>query len=99
MKTLTLSKHRPYEQLPHSKIIWIEGHQNYSVLHLVEGKSIVLTKTLKIMEHDLADKTFIRIHKEHIINRNFLISISDKSVLLNNGTSLSLARRRKSLIC
>lgn len=98
MKTLSLSKHHPHEQLPHSKIIWIEGQQNYSVLHLVEGKSIILTKTLKNMEYDLADNTFIRIHKEHIINCNFLVSFSDKSVLLTNGTSLCLARRRRSLI-
>ena len=47
MKTLALSKHRPKEQLPHENIIWIEGQQNYCVLHLANGKPIVLTKTLK----------------------------------------------------
>jgi two-component system, LytTR family, response regulator len=98
MKTLTLSKHRPQEQLPHANIVWIEGQQNYCVLHLVTGKPIILTKTLKNMEQDLADNTFIRIHKEHIINRTFIASFSNKSVLLHDGTSLCLARRRKGLI-
>ena len=98
MKTLSLSKHRPKEQLPHANIIWIERQQNYCILHLVEGKPIVLTKTLKSLEQVLGNNTFVRIHKEHIINRTFIASFSDKLVLLNDGTSLCLARRRKSLI-
>ncbi|WP_435356365.1 LytR/AlgR family response regulator transcription factor [Emticicia sp. SJ17W-69] len=98
MKTLSLSKHRPQEQLPHANIIWIEGQQNYCVLHLAEGKPIVLTKTLKNLEQVLADNTFVRIHKEHIINRTFIASFSDTLVVLNDGTSLGLARRRKRLI-
>lgn len=98
MKTLALSKHRPKEQLPHENIIWIEGQQNYCVLHLANGKPIVLTKTLKNLEKALADNTFVRIHKEHIINRTFIASFSDRLVLLHDGTSLCLARRRKGLI-
>ncbi len=98
MKTLSLSKHRPTEQLPHENIVWIEGQINYCVLHLNEGKSIILTKTLKNLEQVLAESTFIRIHKEHIINRNFVSSFSEKDVLLHDGTLLCMARRRKGII-
>ena len=98
MKTLILSKHRPQEQLPYENIIWIEDQQNYCVLHLLKGKPIVMTKTLKNLEEVLANTTFVRIHKQHFINRTFIASFSDKLVLLNDGTSLCLARRRKKMI-
>ncbi len=98
MKTLSLSKHRPEKQLPHENIVWIEGQINYCMLHLNKGKSIILTKTLKNLEKDLSNSTFIRIHKEYIINRNFIASYSKKSVLLNDGTQLCMARRRKSVL-
>jgi two-component system LytT family response regulator len=98
MKTLSLSKHRPQDVLPYHHIVWIEGQINYCVLHLNKGRSIIMTKTLKNLEEILSDTDFIRIHKQHIVNRIFISSVSPKSVLLSNGISLVLARRRKTVL-
>ena|SRR6218665_1838647 len=98
MKTLSLSKYRPQEVLPYHHIVWIEGQINYCVLHLKKGNPIVLPKTLKTLEEILADNNFVRIHKKHIVNRIFISSVSPKSVVLTDGTSLVLARRRKSVL-
>lgn len=95
MKTLSLSKHRPNEKLPYNTIVWIEGLTNYCLIHLVDGKPILLTKTLKNLEELLTDSGFVRIHKEHIVNRTFIASFSNKSVVLQDGTLLSMSRRRK----
>lgn len=49
-------------------IIRCEAQGNYTYVYLRNGKSVLITKTLKHYEELLMPKGFFRIHKSHLIN-------------------------------
>lgn len=79
-------------------IIYVEGENNYSVLHLSDHKKLVVSKTLGHTEEVLNAYSFIRIHKSYLINLKYIkryIKTDGGYVELENGTKLSVSRMRK----
>jgi two-component system LytT family response regulator len=78
-------------------IIRIEGQSNYSLIH-TNGGSIICTKSLKFFEENIKDPRFIRPHKSHIVNTDFIKNCTEKEgyykLGLKNGSSIDVARRR-----
>jgi two-component system LytT family response regulator len=77
----------------------VEGSVNYSIIHTQEGSKYLSSKTLKQMQNLLTKAKFIRIHKSHIINTNFVKRILTKGgkcfVELINGELIEASRRMK----
>nr|WP_293834084.1 LytTR family DNA-binding domain-containing protein [uncultured Arsenicibacter sp.] len=77
-------------------IIWIQGDGNYSRIHYTDGKTFLVSQTLKWFEDRLTP--FIRIHKSMLINPEHLANFNEKyrpfTVQLSNGQELSVSRRR-----
>lgn len=46
------------------------------------------------LEQELKNKDFVRIHKSYIVNLRYVVKIGSM-VVLKDGTSIPLARRRK----
>ncbi|MFK8061031.1 MAG: LytR/AlgR family response regulator transcription factor [Polaribacter sp.] len=72
---------------------------NYTKIHLVNGKKILVSKTLKELEKILSIQNFERIHHSHIININHLISYNNKDggyVVMSDKSTLTVSQRRKS---
>lgn len=79
-----------------SSIIHCEAMNNYTKFYLADKSTLVTAKTIKEYEEILKDHHFIRIHKSHLVNGKFIKAITaDYFVLLENGTQLELARKRK----
>lgn len=78
------------------QIIWVQGDGNYSRIHYKDGKTYLVSQTLKWFEERF--KSFIRIHKSGLINPNHLSELHKESrqftVLLSNGVELNVSRRR-----
>ncbi|MFT6204809.1 MAG: two-component system LytT family response regulator [Spirosomataceae bacterium] len=78
-------------------IVRIEGQSNYSLIH-TNGGSIICTKSLKFFEENIKDPRFIRPHKSHIVNTDYIKDYSKNAgnfkLSLKNGTSVDVARRR-----
>jgi two-component system LytT family response regulator len=86
-----------YELEKFSNILYCEGSDNYSKIHTVSGRSILVSKTLKSMETLLPSECFVRIHKSSIVNLNHVVSYSrvdGYSVTLNNGVKLDVSYRK-----
>jgi DNA-binding LytR/AlgR family response regulator len=81
-------------------IIWIQGDGNYSRIHCRDGKSYLVSQTLKWFEDRLSQ--FVRIHKSMLINPVHLANLNENgkpvTVLLSNGTELNVSRRRMGAI-
>ncbi len=78
-------------------VIYLEAQSNYSIFYFT-NKKITVTKTLKDFEELLPASTFIRIHHSYIININCVekyIKGEGGQVLMSNGTTLDVARRKK----
>jgi two-component system LytT family response regulator len=52
-------------------------------------------RTLKDFEETLEGNFFFRCHKSYIINLNKIDKIENNKLILNSGSSIEIARRRK----
>jgi two-component system, LytTR family, response regulator len=83
-----------------NEIVALEGDGNYSIIHKTDLQKIVVTKTLKDFEDLLDAEQFLRIHKGHIINLNYVKEYSQKdggSVKMEDGSLWSISRRQLDL--
>lgn len=95
-KILNLQTHDGELRLMLRDIIRIEGERNYSFIFLANQKKKLTSKTLGDLEELLIDKGFFRCHKSHLINYSHIESYPNSiSVVLSEGTSIPIARRKK----
>jgi len=79
-------------------IIRIKAISNYSKLILANGKTLVVAKLLRWFEAKLPADQFIRIHRTHIVNKNFIqqcINGKTGAIKMSNGELIDVARRKK----
>ena len=79
-------------------IIRIEADRSYCTIYLLNEKHLTISKPLKDMEQELPSNQFFRPHQSHIINFDFISRYLKEDgglILLKNGESIPLARRRK----
>ena len=85
-------------QIDTRQIIRIQSMSNYSKLFFSNGKTLVVAKLLRWFEQRLPACDFIRIHRTHLVNRDYIeeYSFADrKEVALKNGEKIGIAKRRK----
>lgn len=89
------SKEGVHFLMPH-EIIRCEGAGNYTVFYMNGGKQKVTSKTLGEYEELLSPFHFIRTHKSHLVNREFISYIDFNGFLiLKDSTRVEVSRRRK----
>ncbi|MCU4164071.1 LytR/AlgR family response regulator transcription factor [Carboxylicivirga caseinilyticus] len=77
------------------------GESNYTHVYLMDGKSILISKTLKEFDELLCDKGFTRVHQSHLVNLKYVRSFEkyDGGYLkMNDGTSIPVSRQRKNTV-
>ena len=87
-----------YEIINPNQILYCQADSNYSSVTFINGKKIILSKTLKYIEELLPKTSFHRIHKSYLVNLNHVVRFNksvDLYVELNNGEQLPLASRKK----
>jgi two-component system, LytTR family, response regulator len=80
------------------EIIWVEAANNYSTLHLVTSKRLLLRETLTSLEKRLGEATFARVNRSALVHVDQVQELQpskygDYTVLLRDGTRLSLSRK------
>lgn len=70
-------------------VIYIEALQNEVIVHTIY-KDYVCYNTLKDMEENLPDRSFIRVHKSFIINYDRVSSIERNVITLNGNEKLTV---------
>jgi two-component system, LytTR family, response regulator len=97
---LLLPSCKGLETIDISTIVRIEAISNYSKLYFANGKTLVVAKVLRWFENALTGWQFIRIHRGHLINPQFidhcLLKCGPK-VILRNGDCIHIAKRKKSI--
>lgn len=94
---ITIAEKYGFRVVKVDEIIYLEGYNNYTILHLSGLDKIVATRSLIEFEHLLRGPMFFRIHKSAIINLNYLKAYSKYEgnfAELSDGTRLSISRRR-----
>lgn len=100
MKTSNLNKPFPriLENLPVHDILYMEGAENYTIIHLTNGRKMMSSRTLEFNRQCLADDTMLRVHKSFCVNSSYVKSYDlpyATQVELCNGKVLQISRRRR----
>jgi two-component system, LytTR family, response regulator len=82
-------------------IVRLEAEDNYTHFLLKDGQRITASRTIKTFEDTLTQMGFIRVHKKHIINMNYMktyIKGEGGYIMLETGESVEVSRRKKSTL-
>lgn len=77
-------------------IVRCEGENNYTRFYFPDRKPLLVSKTMKEYEDILTEYDFIRVHKSHLVNRNFVKHMDKDDLLwLTDGSHIVVSRRKK----
>jgi two-component system LytT family response regulator len=78
-------------------IVRCEGLSNYTKFYFSNHHSITTSKTIKEYEEILIPHKFIRIHKSHLINAEFVSGYAPQTsnLIMKDGSMVEVSRRRK----
>jgi two-component system, LytTR family, response regulator len=82
-------------------IVRLEAEDNYTHFLLKGGDRITASRTIKTFEDTLTQMGFVRVHKKHIVNMNYMktyIKGEGGYIMLENGESVEVSRRKKSAL-
>jgi len=85
-----------FEKVKH--IAYLEASGNYTVLHFLDGRQILVCKTLREVEQLLPELAFVRIHRSHTIHlRHIKKYVRGKGghVVLQNSVTLTVSAGQK----
>jgi two-component system LytT family response regulator len=80
------------------KIVRCQGESNYTHIWFETGRHLLVAKTLSEFEELLSGFGFIRVHKTHLVNFNYIASLKmndNTFLLLKTGGQVPVSRRRK----
>ena len=85
------------KEIPIHCLKYVEGSSNYSILHLLNSKPVIISRNLSKLEGELS--YFLRIHKKYLVNPQFisshrLLSPYTMVLLFTTGEILTVAKRR-----
>ena len=80
-------------------IIRIQASSNYSRIYCTDERyPITVAKVLQWFQNKLPKQDFIRTHRAHLVNKQFIESKTLKQVLLQNGETISISKRKRNEI-
>lgn len=100
-KRLALHSQDKIEIVEVGKIIRCESNINYTNFFFENGKTMLVTKTLKEFDKMLTDFGFYRVHQSHLINIDHLkeyIKIDGGYLKMKDGSSVPISTRKKSSV-
>ncbi|MFK7923748.1 MAG: LytR/AlgR family response regulator transcription factor [Bacteroidia bacterium] len=95
---LAIPTQEGFRFIPINTIIRCESEGNYIWVFTKDGNSILATRLLKDVEDLLETHRFMRIHRSHLINLDYVLQYQRGDggiVKLTDGTELSVSRARK----
>jgi two-component system LytT family response regulator len=87
-----------FEIVTINSIIYCEAVDNFTRFHFESGSPLLICRTLKYFEDVLKDHRFLRIHRSHLINPDFVIRYSKGkggSVIMKNQAELEISTNKK----
>jgi two-component system, LytTR family, response regulator len=101
IETQKISIHSQSEiiSISSDKIVRFEADSNYTHIHLVGGKKITSSKTLKEYEDQLTDKNFYRVHNAYIVNTRQVekyVRGDNAYLIMKDNSKIEVSRRKKS---
>jgi DNA-binding LytR/AlgR family response regulator len=82
-----------YERVLLSQLVWIEVYDKYLSLYCMDRSNrLVIARSMTDLEKELPSVMFMRIHKSHVVNVNYIKGVAHQAVHLTTGTTLQVGR-------
>lgn len=98
MKTNKLIHIGGYEKISPTSIMMLKADANYTIIYLEDGKQILSSTNIGILEKRLKDFLFFRPNRSFIVNLQYMSGFEDinkiKKIRMKNDTDISISRRR-----
>lgn len=85
-----------YEKIHFNDVLYVEGMENYVVIHTLSQKYVTLLR-MKNIEEILPASAFMRTHKSYIASIKKISSIDGNEIIIN-GKRLPISREKKTEI-
>lgn len=98
MNKIALPTSNGFRMIAITDIIRCEADSNYTLLVLENGKEILVSRQLKILEHALPKLMFVRVHHSHLINLNYIshfVRNGGYKLYMTNDDVVEVSRNRK----
>ena len=98
LKKIVLPTMEGFDVVQLKDVVHLQANDNLTDFHLLGGRRKTVCKTLKFFEEALSDFDFVRVHKSHVININYVDSYQKGKVgeiKLSNDNSVPLSASRK----
>ena len=82
-------------------VVHARADDNYTELHLTDGKRILISRTLKDVERELPGDRFLRIHQSHLVAIDKVVRYvrgQGGYVVLSTGSEIPVSRARKDVL-
>ena len=81
------------------EILRLQAERNYTWLHFTNGKNFLSSKTLAEYEKILRDAGFIRVHRSHLVNPEYITGYEKQGMVkLKDGCEIEVSRRKKDVL-
>lgn len=87
-----------FEVIRVNEIIRCEANDNFTVFHLNNNRKVMICRTLKHYEDILSEYDFIRVHKSHLVNFQYIKQYKKGKggqVIMSDGKEVELSPNRK----
>ena len=94
---LLITNHKTSHKVLIDNVMFLKGNINYSIVYLENGRTKILSHTLKFYEEFLRTHGFLRIHRAFLINPNYVVEycVEKEMLKMRNGHEVNISRRRK----
>ena len=84
-----------YYFLP-EQIVRMKSSSNYTSIYFTHRKPMLAAKVLKEFEVELMPFGFLRTHKSHLVNKNYIACIAQRgNIVMSDASVAELSRRKK----
>lgn len=99
-KRIVLKNHDLIHVVAIDDIFYAQADNNYTHFFCKDDKKILVSKSLKTFEEQLAPHNFFRCHHSYLINLNRVQALnkSADAVILDNDSTIPIASRKKKLL-
>jgi len=87
--------------IPVGNILRCEANGNYTIIHVLNEKSIVISQTLKVVENKIGGSDFLRVHSGHLVNKTYISRLSkngNSTATLSNGDTVPISRSKWKMV-
>lgn len=89
------------EFLDVSTIVYCQSQSNYTNIFTEEGRSLLISRTLKDVEKSLEKFSFVRVHQSYLINPNYMEKYSRNDggfIIMSNKQRIPISNAKRNMI-